>query len=76
MAPGSTTASRCAGSTRKMRFIRLSAITMPPAIGTDPPDKLVPLPRATKGTRFSWHQRTAATTSARVSGITTASGRA
>ena len=30
--------------------MRLSAITMPSASGTDPPDRLVPDPRATKGT--------------------------
>ncbi len=30
--------------------MRLSAMTTPSSIGTDPPDRLVPDPRATKGT--------------------------
>ena len=35
-----------------MRLSRFSAMTMPPATGSEPPDRLVPLPRATKGSRF------------------------
>jgi hypothetical protein len=50
MTPGSTTATRSIGSRRRMRFSRLRAMTMPSAIGTDPPERLVPDPRATKGT--------------------------
>ena len=33
-----------------MRFSRFSAMTMPSTCGTAPPDRLVPLPRATNGT--------------------------
>ena len=49
--PGSTTAMRCAGSRRRIRLSRFNAMTIPPATGSEPPDKLVPLPRATKGSR-------------------------
>ena len=48
---------------------------MPPSTGSEPPDRLVPLPRATNGTRSRWQRRTVSTTSSRVSGSTTASGR-
>ena len=47
-------------------------MTMPPSTGSEPPDRLVPLPRATNGTRSRWHSRTVSTTSPRVSGSTTA----
>ena len=73
--PGSTTAIRWAGSSRRMRVRRLSAMTMPSATGSEPPDRLVPLPRATKGSRSWWQKRTSATTSSVVSGMATASGR-
>ena len=49
---------------------------MPPGTGRAPPERLVPLPRATKGTPCRWHQRTAATTSSAVRGAITAAGRA
>ena len=59
-----------------MRFSRLSAMTMPSTCGTAPPDRLVPLPRATNGTPASAQRRTTAMTSSAVSGRTTARGRA
>ena len=37
---------------------------MPSSIGTEPPDRLVPEPRATNGTPAAWHSRTVCTTSA------------
>jgi hypothetical protein len=40
-----------------------------------PPDKLVPLPRATNGTFSVWHRRTVSMISSRRSGSTTARGR-
>ena len=49
---------------------------MPSSIGTAPPDRLVPLPRAMNGTPAAWQARTASTTSWRDSAITTARGRA
>ena len=50
-------------------------MTMPSATGIDPPERLVPLPRATKGSRRSRQALTTSTTSADVSGTTTAKGR-
>ena len=47
---------------------------MPPAIGVDPPERLVPLPRATNGSFSAWQNRTTAMTSSAVSGTTTAIG--
>ena len=49
---------------------------MPSSIGTAPPERLVPLPRAMNGTRAAWHARTVATTSVADSASTTARGRA
>ena len=51
----------------------LLVITMPPAKGNEPPDKLVPLPRATNGSFSAWQNRTSAMTSSCVSGTATAS---
>ena len=76
MTPGSTTATRSIGSISRMRVSRLSAMTMPSTCGTAPPDRLVPLPRATNGTPASAQSRTMAMTSSPVSGSTTARGRA
>jgi hypothetical protein len=50
MHPGCSTAVRRSGSIDTTRFSRFSAITTPPAKGSDPPDNDVPLPRATNGT--------------------------
>ncbi len=58
-----------------MRFRRLSAMTMPSSSGTEPPERLVPEPRATNGTPAAWHSRTVSMTSWRDSASTTARGR-
>ena len=50
-------------------------MTKPSFTGSEPPERLVPLPRATNGTWCWWHSRTAAMTSSAVSGRTTAAGR-
>ena len=49
MIPGSTTAVPASGSSLITRLSRLSAMTIPSRIGSDPPDSEVPLPRATNG---------------------------
>jgi hypothetical protein len=72
--PTSTTAMRSSGSMRMIRFKRFSVMTIPSATGSDPPERLVPLPRATKGTCISWQILTSAMTSSCVSGTATASG--
>jgi hypothetical protein len=51
-----------------MRFRRFSAITTPSLIGSEPPLRLVPLPRATNGTPKRWQAFTAAMTSSCVTG--------
>ena len=38
------------GSNRRTRFMRFSAMTIPSSMGTAPPERLVPLPRAMNGT--------------------------
>ena len=75
MTPGSTRQMRSAGRMSRMRFSRFRASTTPPGMGTAPPDRLVPEPRAMHGVPVSWHQRTAATTSSVESTSTTAPGR-
>ena len=49
-------------------------ISTPSACGTAPPDRPVPLPRATNGTPARAHTRTTAATSAADSGSTTSAG--
>ena len=68
--PGWTQASRCSASTSRMRFILVVTITtggMSPA-GVAPPASPVPEPRGTNGPPWSRQTRTAAATSAVVSG--------
>ena len=48
--------------------------TTPSRCGSAPPDRLVPAPRATTGTRAAWQMRRIAATCASVSGSTTAAG--
>ena len=72
--PGCTRARRLGTSTSRIRFIRARPMTMPSAIGIAPPESPVPAPRATNGTPWAAHTRTAATTSAVERGSTTASG--
>ena len=43
-------------------------MTIPPATGNEPPDRLVPLPRATNGESSTWQNRTSAITSSALSG--------
>ena len=74
--PASTTAIRPAASIRTIRFSRFNVMTMPSFTGSEPPDKLVPLPRATNGSFSAWQNRTIWITSSCVSGTATASGRA
>ena len=72
-APGSTTATRVVVSISMAR-IRSSDSTIPPVTADEPPDRLVPAPRGTIGTRFSAHQRTTVCTCVASVGRTTASG--
>ena len=58
-----------------MRLRRFKVMRRPSSIGSEPPERLVPLPRATNGTPNRWHSRTVAITSSPVSGMTTAAGR-
>ena len=53
--PGSTHASRLRGSTDRIRFIFVSAITTASSSGVAPPASPVPAPRATNGT--PWRDR-------------------
>ena len=59
---------------RTMRLSRLRAMTRPSLMGSEPPDRLVPLPRATNGTS-SGGTAAPSRSPRRVSGITTAAGR-
>ena len=58
-----------------MRSMRARQTTRPPLRGTQPPDRFVPAPRATKGTLCSAHQTTALRTSSAVRASSTPSGR-
>ena len=49
MTPGWTTASRLAWSISRIRFMRVKATVMPPAMPDAPPDRPVPAPRGTMG---------------------------
>ena len=57
-----------------MRRIRDSEMTTPPSIGSEPPDRPVPDPRATHGTSARWQAATTAATSSALSGSTAAAG--
>src|SRR5579871_6921093 len=57
-----------------MRFIRESVIITPPPTGRQPPARLVPAPRGTKGTFISLQACTIRTTCSVVVGKTTTSG--
>src|SRR5262249_51105131 len=72
--PGSITAKRLRESTGWTFFMRASEITTPPPTGTQPPARLVPAPRGTKGTPSSLHALTTAATCSVVVGKTTTSG--
>ncbi len=72
-APGSTTATRVAASI-STACIRSRLTTRQPSTAEEPPDRPLPAPRGTTGTRCSAAQRTAACTSAALVARTTASG--
>ena len=72
--PACTTARRSMGSTRSTWFIRSRAITMLPSTAFAPPDRPVPAPRATTGTRCLMHARTTSATSSVDSARMTAIG--
>jgi hypothetical protein len=57
-----------------MRFIRAREIITPPPTGRQPPDRLVPAPRGTKGTSQALQTLTISTTCSVVVGKTTTSG--
>ena len=72
--PGSTTTRPLGRSTASTRFILVSAMRMPSASGSAPPESPEPAPRATNGTPASKHARTTRATSAAEAGSTTAPG--
>ena len=74
MTPGSTTARKFAVSISRMRFIRVTASTMPPRCAPAPPLSPVPAPLATTGTPRRAAIATTAETSAVEDGSTTAAG--
>src|SRR5919107_3325859 len=73
-APGSTTATRAAVSISTDR-IRSRLRTTHPSTAVEPPDRPLPAPRGTTGTRCSAAQRTATCTSVALVARTTARGR-
>ena len=73
-APGWATARR-AGVSTVTRRIRSVEIAWHPGTATDPPDRPVPAPRVTTGTRWADAHRSVAWTSAVVETRTTARGR-
>src|SRR5919112_1420568 len=73
-APGSTIATRAAGSISTER-IRSRVTTRQPSTAEEPPDSPVPAPRGTTGTRCSAAQRIATWTSEASVARTTARGR-
>ena len=75
MTPGWTTATRFSRSISRIRSIAVKAMVRPPSIPAAPPDRPVPAPRGTIGTRSSAAIRTSSATSAVVVGKTTAPGR-
>src|SRR5205823_4031096 len=72
--PGSTIARSLATSTSNIRRIREVTISTPSACGNAPPDRPVPEPRATKGTRCAAQARTTAAICSADSGSTTRPG--
>ena len=72
--PGSTTARRLTGSISTMARIRDITTSTPLSCGSAPPDRPVPLPRATNGTPARAHSATTAATSAAEPGSTTNAG--
>ena len=74
MMPGWTTATRFASSISMIRSIAVKAIVRAPSMPADPPERPVPAPRGTIGTRCSPASRTNAATSVVSVGSATAPG--
>src|SRR4051794_39044529 len=74
MTPGSTVTWRLSASTGDSARSRDSTSRTPSALGSAPPDRPVPEPRATKGTPASEQSRTVSTTCCRLSASTTIAG--
>ena len=74
LTPGSTTTRWLGRSTSRMRRSRVSAIRIPSATGSAPPDSPDPAPRATQGTPARWQAATTRRTSSPLPGRTTALG--
>ena len=72
--PGSTQMRWLARSISRIRFIRETTISTPSAIGSAPPERPEPAPRATHGTPASAHAFTTACTSSADPGSTAAAG--
>ena len=72
--PGSTVTCRLSASTAPRERSRDSTSRTPSALGSAPPDRPVPEPRATNGTPASEQSRTVSTTCWRLSASTTIAG--
>src|SRR3954471_6930337 len=72
--PGSTTMRWLSRSTSRIRRIRERTTSTPSSLGTAPPDRPEPAPRATHGTCASWQRRTTRWTCSALSGSTTMRG--
>ena len=75
MIPGWTIATRFGRSISMIASMRVNAIVSAPSIPAEPPDRPVPAPRGTMGTRSSAAIRTSSWTWAVVVGRATAPGR-
>src|SRR3972149_1065830 len=71
MSPGWTTARRFGTAISRIRAMRAKEITTPPNTGMAPPERPVPAPRGTRGTRFPAQKRASFATSAVSCGRTT-----
>src|SRR6185312_11218448 len=71
--PGCTTAVRVTGSTTMSRIFSVDS-TMPPSSAVAPPERPLPAPRGTTGTRWALAHRMTICTCSVVSGRTTANG--
>jgi hypothetical protein len=72
--PGSQTTRWLGRSTSRIRRSRERTMSTPSATGSEPPDRPLPEPRATHGTRAPWQARTTAATSAPSAGSTATRG--
>ncbi len=72
--PHSTVTERFSGSMARILFILAVARTIPPRMGTEPPETFVPPPRGVTGMRFSLASFRISATCAVAVGKTTTSG--